>query len=295
MLLIMSALLVLMVASLLMGFWFLKNRDRILIRARLIAYTVEEEKVYLPPELQLGFKTRVVNRLMASFTQIFKRLIPKNERDLYNTKLRSAGNPNGLNGESYLVLKYVIFTISIVAGILTANMLYLVLLAIAGFILPDQWLNSIIKGRQEEILKGLPNFLDMLCISVQAGLGFDAALQKVTEKRHGALADEFRIVLQEMKMGKARRIAMKDMADRMNINEVKVFTTAVIQAELLGVSISHVLQLQSQQARDARRMQAEEKAMKAPVKMLLPLVCFIFPVLFIILLGPSFVNLMETL
>lgn len=96
-------------------------------------------------------------------------------------------------------------------------------------------------------------------------------------------------------MGKARRVAMKDMAERVGISEVTVFVTAVIQAEMLGVSISNVLQVQAQQARDARRMQAEEKAMKAPIKMLLPLVFFIFPVLFIILLGPSFINLLETL
>jgi tight adherence protein C len=193
------------------------------------------------------------------------------------------------------VIKYTIFTMSIIGGIFTGNMLYLLLLAMAGFMLPDQWLKSLITGRKEEILKGLPNFLDMLCISVQAGLGFEAALQKVIEKKRGALADEFRIVIQEMRMGKARRVAMKDMAERVGISEVTVFVTAVIQAEMLGVSISNVLQVQAQQARDARRMQAEEKAMKAPIKMLLPLVFFIFPVLFIILLGPSFINLLETL
>lgn len=295
MLLIICALLIMMVASFVVGFLYSKNRERILVRERLIAYTVKEEKVYLPPELQLGFKTRVVNRVMGSLGRVFKRLIPKNEKDAYNSKLRSAGNPYGLNGESYLILKYVVFTASIIGGIITGNMLYLVLLAAAGFLLPDQWLKSLIKRRQEEILRGLPNFLDMLSISVQAGLGFDAALQKVTEKKRGALADEFKKVLQEMKMGKARRTAMKDMADRMGINEVTVFTTAIIQAEILGVSISNVLQIQSRQARESRRMQAEERAMKAPVKMLLPLVFFIFPVLFIILLGPSFINLMETL
>jgi tight adherence protein C len=284
-----------MIASLILGYLLFINRYRILVRQRLIACTIKEEKAYLPPELQLGFKTRVVNRVMASFTQVFKRLIPNNEKDAYNMKLLRAGNPYGLNGEGYLVIKYTIFTMSIIGGIFTGNMLYLLLLAMAGFMLPDQWLKSLITGRKEEILKGLPNFLDMLCISVQAGLGFEAALQKVIEKKRGALADEFRIVIQEMRMGKARRVAMKDMAERVGISEVTVFVTAVIQAEMLGVSISNVLQVQAQQARDARRMQAEEKAMKAPIKMLLPLVFFIFPVLFIILLGPSFINLLETL
>ena len=283
-----------MIASLILGYLLFINRDRILVRQRLIACTIKEEKAYLPPELQLGFKTRVVNRVMASFTQVFKRLIPNNEKDAYNMKLLRAGNPYGLNGEGYLVIKYTIFTMSIIGGIFTGNMLYLLLLAMAGFMLPDQWLKSLITGRKEEILKGLPNFLDMLCISVQAGLGFEAALQKVIEKKRGALADEFRIVIQEMRMGKARRVAMKDMAERVGISEVTVFVTAVIQAEMLG-GASVMCRASKLSRPDARRMQAEEKAMKAPIKMLLPLVFFIFPVLFIILLGPSFINLLETL
>ncbi len=292
---IISILLVGMVTYFVFGYFYIKNRERITARQRLIAYTVKEEKTYLPPELQLGFKTRVISRIMGAFSRVFNRLIPKNEKNTYDARLINAGNPYGLNGEGYLVLKYVIFTISIIAGIGTGNLLYLLLIGAAGFLLPDMWLKSLVSRRQDEVLKGLPNFLDMLCISVQAGLGFDAALQKVTEQKTGPLASEFGKVMQEMRMGKPRRTAMKDMADRLSINEVTVFTTAIIQAEMLGVSIGNVLQIQSQQAREARRMQAEEKAMKAPIKMLIPLVIFIFPVIFIIMLGPAFINLMETL
>lgn len=293
--LVIISLLAIMVTSFILGYLYNINREQIITRERLVAYTVKEEKTYLPPELQLGFRTRVISRTMDTLSGIFKRLIPKNEKDAYNARLRTAGNPYGLNGDSYLVLKYVIFTIAVVVGILSRNMLHLLLIAAAGLLLPDLWLKSVVNRREDEVLKGLPNFLDLLSISVQAGLGFDAALQKVVEKHPGPLSVEFSKAIQEMGMGKPRREALKDMSERLNIDEVTIFTTAIIQAEQLGVSIGNVLEIQSRQARETRRMQAEEKAMKAPIKMLIPLVVFIFPVIFIILLGPAFINIMETL
>jgi tight adherence protein C len=293
--LVIISLLAIMVTSFILGYLYNINREQIITRERLVAYTVKEEKIYLPPELQLGFRTRVISRTMDTLSGIFKRLIPKNEKDAYNARLRTAGNPYGLNGDSYLVLKYVIFTIAVVVGILSRNMLHLLLIAAAGLLLPDLWLKSVVNRREDEVLKGLPNFLDLLSISVQAGLGFDAALQKVVEKHPGPLSVEFSKAIQEMGMGKPRREALKDMSERLNIDEVTIFTTAIIQAEQLGVSIGNVLEIQSRQARETRRMQAEEKAMKAPIKMLIPLVVFIFPVIFIILLGPAFINIMETL
>ncbi len=292
--LLIISLLAVTVSSFVLGYLYNLNREEIITRERLITYTVKEQKIYLPPELQLGFKIRVISRVMDALAGVFKRFIPKNEKDAYHAKLRTAGNPYGLNGDSYLVLKYVIFTFSIIIGILSKNILYLLLMAAIGFVLPDLWLKSGVSRREDEVLKGLPKFLDLLSISVQAGLGFDAALQKVVEKSPGALSNEFGKALQEMGMGKPRREALKDMAERLNISEVTIFTTAIIQAELLGISIGNVLEIQSRQARESRRMQAEEKAMKAPIKMLIPLVVFIFPVIFIILLGPAFINLMET-
>ncbi|MGI6469241.1 MAG: type II secretion system F family protein [Syntrophomonadaceae bacterium] len=272
------------------------NRDRIIIHERLNTYTRREEKeAYIPPELQVSFKIRVVNRLISSLSGVFRRLIPNNEKESYDARLRTAGNPYGLNGDSYLVLKYAVFTLSVIIGGLTGSITNLLLFGAAGLILPDLWLKAVASQREAEVLKSLPNFLDLLNISVQAGLGFDAALQRAVEKYPGALSSEFGKAMQEMNMGKPRREALKDVAERLNVSEVTIFITAMIQAELLGVSIGNVLQIQSQQARESRRMQAEEKAMQAPVKMLLPLVTFIFPVLFIILLGPAFIKLMETL
>jgi len=285
-----------MIAAFVLGTLLNRNRDKIIIHERLNAYTVKADKdAYIPPELQIPFKNRVVSRSLSSLSQIFRKVIPKNEKEAYDDKLRTAGNPLGLNGDSYLVMKYAVFTVSIIVGVLTGNILYLLLIGAGGLLLPDLWLKTMVSQREEKVLKGLPNFLDLLNISVQAGLGFDAALQKVVEKHPGPLSMEFNKALQEMNMGKPRREALKDMAERLNVSEVTIFITAMIQAELLGVSIGNVLQIQSQQARETRRMHAEEKAMKAPIKMLLPLVIFIFPVIFIILLGPAFINLMETL
>ena len=285
-----------MVTALVLAYLLNRNRDKIIIHERLTSYTVKADKeAYVPPELQIEFKTRVVTRLINGLSGVFKKLIPQNEKEAYNARLRTAGNPYGLNGDSYLVLKYGIFTLSIIAGALTGNILYLLIIAASGLVLPDLWLKMVASQREDQVLKGLPNFLDLLNISVQAGLGFDAALQKVVEKHPGPLSSEFEKALQEMHMGKPRREALKDMGERLNVSEVTIFITAMIQAELLGVSIGNVLQIQSQQARETRRMHAEERAMKAPIKMLLPLVIFIFPVIFIILLGPAFINIMETL
>jgi tight adherence protein C len=283
------------VTSFVIGYLYNINREQIITRERLRTYTVTEEKAYLPPDLQLSFRTRVIDRTLGNLSNLIRRFVPKNEKEAYNAKLRTAGNPYGLTGESFLVLKYLVFTISIIIGILTKNLFYLLCLAGAGLFLPDFILKSLVRKREEEILKELPNFLDLLSISVQAGLGFDSALLKVAEKTPGQLSREFMKALQEMGMGKPRREALRDMGERLNINEVTIFTSAIIQAELLGVSISNVLQIQSQQARENRRMQAEEKAMKVPIKMLIPLVVFIFPVIFIVLLGPSVIKLMETL
>ena len=143
--------------------------------------------------------------------------------------------------------------------------------------------------------RSLPDVLDLLTISVEAGLGFDAAVLRVTEKLGGVLGEEFSRVLQETKMGKSRREALRDMAARVGVDDVSSFVNAVIQAEQLGVSIGSVLRLQSQAMRVKRRQRAEEAALQAPVKMLFPLIFFIFPGLFVVLLGPAVIQIMETL
>ena len=161
--------------------------------------------------------------------------------------------------------------------------------AYLGYALPEFWLGGRIRKRQKAILLSIPDTLDLLTISVRAGLGFDAALAKVVEKLKGPLTEEFRRALAEVRVGKARRDALRDIVPRTEVVPLTNFIGAIIQAEQLGVSISKVLQVQSEQLRIERRQRAEEQAAKAPIKMLFPLVGCIFPSLFIVILGPAII------
>jgi tight adherence protein C len=153
------------------------------------------------------------------------------------------------------------------------------------------WLSSRIKRRQNNIIKALPDALDLLVICVEAGLGFDMAMGKVYEKWENELAIAFGRVLREIQLGKLRREALRDMARRMDVPDVTAFVAAIIQADQLGVSMSKILRVQSDQMRTKRRQRAQEKAHQAPVKMMLPMVFLIFPTIWIVLLGPSIIML----
>ena len=164
-----------------------------------------------------------------------------------------------------------------------------------GYTIPEFWLGGRVKKRQKAILMMIPDALDLLTISVRAGLGFDAALGKVVEKLNGPLSDEFRRALAEVRVGKARREALRDIVARTEVVPLTNFIGAIVQAEQLGVSISKVLQVQSEQLRIERRQRAEEQAAKAPIKMLFPLVGCIFPSLFIVILGPAIILIVQNL
>ena len=167
--------------------------------------------------------------------------------------------------------------------------------AFFGYTIPEFWLGGRVKKRQKAILMMIPDALDLLTISVRAGLGFDAALGKVVEKLNGPLSDEFRRALAEVRVGKARREALRDIVARTEVVPLTNFIGAIVQAEQLGVSISKVLQVQSEQLRIERRQRAEEQAAKAPIKMLFPLVGCIFPSLFIVILGPAIILIVQNL
>jgi tight adherence protein C len=154
-------------------------------------------------------------------------------------------------------------------------------------------LNQKANERKAKLLKDLPDVLDLLTVSVEAGLGFDGALSKVVEKMPGPLGKEFGNVLQEVKMGRQRKDALRGFCDRVNVPDLTAFVGAVIQAEQLGVSIGNILRIQSEQMRAKRRQRAQEKAMKAPIKMLIPMVIFIFPTIFSVLIGPIIIRVME--
>ena len=165
----------------------------------------------------------------------------------------------------------------------------------AGVGLPFFVLRRLVEQRQEAIRQSMPDVLDLLCVSVQAGLGFDGALGKVTAKMNGPLIEEFERLLQELRMGVTRRNALVRLAKRCGIEEMKLFTAALIQAEKLGVGMAQVLEIQSENMREMRRQRAKEQAAKLPVKILFPTVIFIFPVMFVVVLGPALVTIVRSL
>ncbi len=255
-------------------------------------------------ELQQPFTERTLRPLVARLSRMGSRLGSASSSDAAEKRLAMAGNPGDLRLADWMGVKILAaiatgVLIFLLMGLLAKNLGLGIVLALVGlaigYMLPEFWLGGKIKARQKVILKMIPDTLDLLTISVRAGLGFDAALAKVVEKLPGPLSDEFRRALAEVRVGKARRDALRDMMPRTNVAPLSNFIGAIIQAEQLGVSISKVLQVQSEQLRIERRQRAEEMAAKAPIKMLFPLVGCIFPSLFIVILGPAIIAIMKTL
>ena len=248
-------------------------------------------------ELSQPFSQRVIRPLIQGIAQFIGRFAPQRNIEEIRRKLELAGRPYGWGPTEFLgvrgmagvllaVLTFLLLTIS--GQYLPKRFLFTLGAGALGFyLLPTLWLSSKIRSRQTEIVKALPDALDLLTISVEAGLGFDAAMSKVAEKWENQLSLAFSRVIQEIQVGKLRREALRDMADRMDVPDVSSFVAAIIQADQLGVSIAKVLRIQSEQMRIRRRQRAEEKAHQAPVKMLFPMAFLIFPALFIVLLGPA--------
>lgn len=219
-----------------------------------------------------------------------------------DARLERAGYPGGLRGADWMGVKLLggivgaiglfLLALLLTAGTITVAFLAAVVGLLVGFVGPEFWLGKKIKARSMAMMLQLPDALDLLTISVEAGLGFDAALAKCVEKMEGPLIDEFRQALAEVRMGRTRRDALRDVATRADDQSLSNFIGAIVQAETLGVPIAKVLQIQSQQLRIVRRQRAEEAAAKAPIKMLFPMVGCIFPTIFIVILGPAVITVM---
>jgi tight adherence protein C len=250
-------------------------------------------------ELQVPLFDRTIKPLAARMAGVGQRLSSPRRVDQTEEKLIQAGNPGRMSATDFLGLKVALAAALGLAtfallGVLGRNfgigLLFAVVFALLGYVLPEFWLGRRIKARKHQILLSLPDNLDMLTISIRAGLGFDGALAKVVEKSRGPLSDEFRRALAEIRVGRARRDALRDMVDRTEVPPLTTFVSAIIQAEQLGVPIARVLQIQSEQLRLERRQRAEEMAARAPIKMLLPLVGCIFPAMFVVILGPAVIS-----
>jgi tight adherence protein C len=274
-------------------------QDQTPLDTRLSEYAGREVPISLEEiELQQPFHERVVLPILKGVSDLIVRFTPAANIQTIQKKLDLAGNPWGVEAPVYWSLQIVmallfggLLLFLFLFGSLKLSWYLVVALpllgAVFGYFFPRLYLDSRISRRQENVRKAMPDALDLLTICVEAGLGFDSAMSKVNEEWENELSAAFGRVIQEIRLGKLRRDALKDMAERVGISEMTSFVAAVVQSEQLGVSMSRVLRIQADQMRMRRRQRAEEKARQAPVKMMIPLVFLIFPSILIVLLGPA--------
>jgi tight adherence protein C len=243
------------------------------------------------------FRERALAPLITKLSRLMLRINPKTNLDGVALKLAMAGMRT--TSPSSLLAARAGFGIGgLILGLLiasstkpTTGLMAVVLFVVIGFFGPSYWVTLRGRRRQDAVSADLPDALDLLAVSVEAGLGFDGAISKLTEHMEGPLIDEFELTLSEMRVGESRSEALKRMAERVPAQEMASFVRAIVQADQLGISLGRLLRVQATDARLKRQAAAEEKAMKAPIKMLFPLVMFIFPAMFIVILGPAFLGL----
>jgi tight adherence protein C len=248
---------------------------------------------------QARFRERVLAPGIARLASLALRVNPRTTVESVEARLLNAGLSRTVSPSAFLAAKaglallggFFGFVLGGVAGAFGFGMLLAGFGAFAGFVAPSGFLALKVRSRREAIRAQLPDALDLLAVSVEAGLGFDGAISKLTEHLDGPLIEELMLTLSEMRVGESRHDALKKLAERTTTPEVGHFTRAIIQADQLGISLGRILRVQATDTRDRRQAAAEEKAMKAPIKMLFPTVLFIFPSMFIVILGPALMHL----
>ncbi len=254
-------------------------------------------------ELSQPLSERIIFPLARRIGELVSRFTPQNALQSTARKLELAGNPKGLEPATFWALRIIlsiaiagfllfIFSVGSMQWTLSRKVLIMATFVGLGFYVPEMLITSRIQRRQKAVRKAMPDALDLLTICVEAGLGFDGAMQKVSEKWDNELSWAFARVIREIQLGKLRREALRDMSDRIGIAEMTSFVAAIIQSEQLGVSMAKVLRIQADQMRIRRRQLAEEQAHKAPVKMLIPMALLIFPSICIILMTPAVLMMM---
>lgn len=269
------------------------------LEERLHEYISSGEQITLEEiELSQPITERVIVPIVQKIGELTEKFTPQNAIEQVEIQLELAGNPPGIDPTIFWASRFIaaigvggllllVFSTGSMDWSWGRKLLATGFFSIIGYFMPQLLLQSKINSRQNMIRNSMPDALDLLTICVQAGLGFDAAMSRVAEKWVDELAEEFSRCLREIQLGNVRRVALRNMADRIGIIEMTSFVAAIIQSEQLGVSMSKVLRIQSDQMRTRRRQIAEEKAQQAPVKMLFPMALLIFPSIMIILLGPA--------
>lgn len=277
------------------------------LQARLAEFIQRGDDIKSLEEIELSqpFAERVIIPVIRRIGEFSARFTPQKAIQDTTRRMELAGNPWPIDASTFLAIRFILAVVF--GGFLTAvvlisppsnpndNFMYIGGATFGGFYLPHLMLTSRITRRQKEIRKAMPDALDLLTICVEAGLGFDAAMSKVSEKWENELSLAFTRTIREVQLGKVRREALRDMADRLGIPEMTSFVAAIVQSEQLGVSMAKVLRIQSDQMRVKRRQRAEEEAHKAPVKMLIPMALLIFPSIMIIILTPAAIQIMGNL
>ncbi|MCW2787450.1 MAG: type secretion system family protein [Marmoricola sp.] len=253
-------------------------------------------------ELDAPFGERVLIPFLLRAQGLGRRLTPADANERIHEKLELAGNPAGWTVDRVSAGKVVGFiaalAVSMVFALVTGlgflpTMVVVVLASVAGYLAPNLYLYQKAYDRAAQLQKALPDAIDLLTISVESGLGFDAAVAQVARNTHGPLAEEFSRMLQEMQIGRGRSDALRSLADRTNLPDLRAFVSAMVQADAFGIPVGQVLRVQSSEIRVKRRQWAEELAQKVPVKILIPLIFCILPCLFIAVLGPAGISIMD--
>lgn len=290
------------------GLFILRAEKKSIVQKRLAKVsgerTIESPKPAHMKEEQSLFK-RVISPVWKSFKRSFRKKLKPEDQEKANkieVMLLQAGSPLGMTPAEYRLLQIILIVLlpalfggysALIGGSIGADITMGMLGLAIAVIFPRLYVSQKIKARNVKALKELPDVLDLLTVSLEAGLGFDSALGKIVSKQEGILADEFHRCLEEIRLGRTRREALTGVKERLSFDEMKVLISNILQAEKLGIGMVQVLRVQSNEVREQRKQRAEELAMKAPVKMMFPLVLFIFPSLFIVLLGPAVINFLE--
>jgi tight adherence protein C len=255
-------------------------------------------------ELDAPFSDRVLLPLLASAQGIGRRLTPADANERIHDKLELAGNPRGWTADRVSAGKVVGFFAALVISLTIAVALgmpflptlgFVVIASVAGYMAPNMYLYQKAYDRSAVMQRALPDAIDLLTISVESGLGFDAAVAQVARNTDGPLAEEFARMLQEMQIGRGRTDALRSMAERTNLPDLRTFVSAMVQADAFGIPVGQVLRVQSSEIRVKKRQWAEEQAQKVPVKILIPLIFCILPCLFIVVLGPAGISIWQNL
>ena len=298
---IIGVLVFLAVISLVVG---LARRSPSMIEARMQDFrTRAVETVEGESDLGVPFADRVLVPGIEALAKGATSVLPARVLANIEKQLVMSGNPMSLN--TYVVIWMT--SVSFMAGLVLAAVVVVwgtiglqqavavLIFGVVGWMIPGTWLKGRATARQKQVIKALPDSLDLVTTSVEAGLGLDAALARVSQKSSGPLAEELSRMLREVAMGKMRREALIEMAERLGVDELTSFINAIIQAEQLGVGIAQVLRVQADQMRTRRRQRAEKTAHEAPIKMIFPLVLFIFPAFMLVILGPAGIRIATSL